>query len=201
MRAGRPAAPRRHGKQVKVSIRAPPVRAGRPAAAWLSGDWRLFQSAPRPCGRGDIASQVSSYILGRFNPRPARAGGATGSGPNDGTVFESFQSAPRPCGRGDCGPVLRLSHKGFIALFRQPANPSRPRGYSVVKERLQVSMPQAVVPRREIPVAGPALGVRGVAFITPTAHSGPTAYPHRGARSVAPPFRPGNRSAASLRPL
>src|ERR1035437_6577760 len=79
-----------------------------------------------------------------------------------------FQSAPRPRGRGDCGPALRLSHRGLLPHFRQPANPSRPKGFSVVKEQLQVSMSEAVPQRREIPVAGPSLRVRGIVLILPS---------------------------------
>src|ERR1022692_3237259 len=109
-----------------------------------------FQSAPRPCGRGDPGP--------RAQPQKVKPS----------------QSAPRPPGRGDCGPVLRLSHRGFVALFRQPANPSRAKRFSVVKEQLQISMAEAVAQRREIPVAGPSLGVRGTVLITPAARSGPT---------------------------
>jgi hypothetical protein len=68
--------------------------------------------------------------------------------------------------------------------------------FSVVKEQLQITMAEAVARQREIPVAGPLLGVRGIAlimppsinyqlpilstlhpspFIIPTAHSGPVA--------------------------
>jgi hypothetical protein len=79
-----------------------------------------------------------------------------------------FQSAPRPRGRGDCGLVFRLGRKAFLPLFRQPANPSRTKGFSVVKEQLQISMRDTVMQRREIPVAGPSLGVRGAVLILPT---------------------------------
>ena len=163
------------GQSVPVSIRAPPARAGRPIGLALSLHSRLvsIRAPPARAGRREVDGGDSEAAAVSIRAPPARAGRLCPEGKLTLQRFE-FQSAPRPRGRGDCGPVLRLSHKGFIALFRQPANPSRPRGYSVVKERLQVSMPQAVVPRREIPVAGPALGVRGVAFITPTAHSGPT---------------------------
>ena len=42
------------------------------------------------------------------------------------------------------------------------------KGFSVVKEQLQMSMPDTVMQRREILVAGPSLGVRGTVLILPT---------------------------------
>ncbi len=60
-----------------VSIRAPTVRPGRqikndPRVAWVE-----FQSAPRPCGRGDRFHGACRCIGRGFNPRPDRAAGAT----------------------------------------------------------------------------------------------------------------------------
>jgi len=59
---------------------------------------------------------------------------------------------------------------GFLPLFRQPANLSRTGGYSVIKEQSQIAMSEPVMQQREIPVAGPSLGVRGAVVIIPTAH-------------------------------
>ncbi len=64
-------------RDMKVSIRAPPTRAGRPNVTTASPSAALFQSAPRPRGRGDVKARgetISKLV---------------------------FQSAPRPRGRGD----------------------------------------------------------------------------------------------------
>lgn len=113
---------------------------------------------------------------------------------------QKTQSAPRPRGRGDCGPVWGLGRRGFVALFRQPANPSRTERSLDVKERFKVSVADAVVKRREAPVAGPPLGVRGRGLIRLTAGSGPAVCPRHGARSAARPSRPGSRTAANPPP-
>ena len=107
-----------------VSIRAPPARAGRPSRPpprracrkFQSaprprgrGDFRsatpetlscMFQSAPRPRGRGDQTQYIGRHPVGCFNPRPARAGGATRES-RRASRENGFQSAPRPRGRGD----------------------------------------------------------------------------------------------------
>ena len=132
-------------------------------------------------------------------------------------VLNRPQSAPRPRGRGDCGAVFRLSRRDFLHPFRQPANSCHTLGSLIVKERLQISLSSALTGRRELPVAGRSLGIRGIVLImppsinsqlstlnhtpviTPAAPSGPRAWPHHGARCVAPPSRPGSRSAANPR--
>ncbi len=62
-----------------VSIRAPTVRPGRPAASPADWAYAAFQSAPRPCGRGDSRAATAASSTGCFNPRPDRAAGATDS--------------------------------------------------------------------------------------------------------------------------
>src|SRR5258706_182242 len=103
-----------------------------------------FQSAPGLRGPGDLmilAHNVRDSIVS-IRARPARAGRrdralhavsisarpARAGRPIAVRVpysVETFQSAPGPRGPGDCGPAFRLSRRGFIAHFRQPANSSR----------------------------------------------------------------------------
>ena len=66
-----------------VSIRAPALRPGRPPPISYGEHHPEFQSAPRPCDRGDRRR-------GRRCPQ-----------------FRLFQSAPRPCDRGDPGERRR----------------------------------------------------------------------------------------------
>ncbi len=128
VRPGRHRRSRQHLSIGIVSIRAPTVRPGRPAALDASESVVSFQSAPRPCGRGDLSAVFTVNVNTSFNPRPDRAAGATdehGHGHGHGHGHElvsiraptvrpgrpasfrvlganqSFQSAPRPCGRGD----------------------------------------------------------------------------------------------------
>ena len=105
----------------------------------------LFQSAPRPRGRGDAARTLRSTGPESFNPRPARAGGATvvlaamGFGLRvsirapparagrrwklrDSLKAQKFQSAPRPRGRGDPGA------SGLITMPGPFQSAPRPRG-------------------------------------------------------------------------
>ena len=63
--------------QSVVSIRAPTVRPGRRTPRTTPPRTELFQSAPRPCGRGDLSSISSARRIRCFNPRPDRAAGAT----------------------------------------------------------------------------------------------------------------------------
>ncbi len=147
VRPGRPARQRAKPGRREVSIRAPTVRPGRRGFVHSVADQLgfnprpdraagatskrctppsivTFQSAPRPCGRGDGSKRVARRRKSCFNPRPDRAAGATPEcrvvdsvrcvsiraptvrpgrqsiQPVPLTVFQ-FQSAPRPCGRGD----------------------------------------------------------------------------------------------------
>ena len=112
-----------------VSIRAPALRPGRrhrrgDGVAQFSSE---FQSAPRPCDRGDGRGAGVIQSSGRFNPRPGLATGATGVRLRDRAADAvsirapalrpgrrkrklldfspgKFQSAPRPCDRGDFFP-------------------------------------------------------------------------------------------------
>src|ERR1017187_738200 len=102
---------------------------------------------------------------GCFNPHPARAGGVTGARRRVSWRDPGFNPHPARAGGVTCGLVFRLGRKAFLPLFRQPANPSCTKGFSVVKEQLQIVMPDTVMQRREIPVAEPPLGVRGTVLI------------------------------------
>ncbi len=64
----------------EVSIRAPTVRPGRQRKKHTPMRTDMFQSAPRPCGRGDRSRPSPSSSFTRFNPRPDRAAGATRNG-------------------------------------------------------------------------------------------------------------------------
>ena len=160
-----------------------------------------FQSAPRSRERGDpLLIRLHLFLIG-FNPRPALASGATLRLKRQVESLEEFQSAPRSRERGDSGPVSRLSRRHLVARFRQRTNPSRVKGFSVVKERLKISPPDTLGPQRESPVARPSVRVRGAVFIIPAVDSGPAARPHRDAQSVARHSRPGNKTAMNLHPL
>ncbi len=63
--------------RVPVSIRAPTVRPGRQHCLVAILTLIVFQSAPRPCGRGDPGRRERRTSPRRFNPRPDRAAGAT----------------------------------------------------------------------------------------------------------------------------
>jgi len=104
----------------KVPIRASPVRARRPEYRSPQSTISEFQSAPRPCGRGDVCAvhlQVRSPCVSiRASPVRARRPWANSPpspcargdqrGIAGGGRLGLFQSAPRPCGRGDADKVL-----------------------------------------------------------------------------------------------
>ena len=97
-RAGRPRQEMLAALAVQVSIRAPPARAGRPIGPASMLSEVVFQSAPRPRGRGDQFQSEPRWSHSCFNPRPARAGGATSSGGLNGRWRRSFN--PRPARAG-----------------------------------------------------------------------------------------------------
>jgi len=70
--------------------------------------------------------------------------------------------------RSDCGPPIRLSHRHFLAPFREPANNSRSHRFRFVKEQWKMPVFFGVLPGRETPVAGPSLVVRGMAITQST---------------------------------
>ena len=147
--AGRPGYVRSVQYVRSVSIRAPHTRAGRRHAA---GPQRAHEgvSIRAPRTRAGRPGMVWIY-----------------------TTLDVFQSAPRARARGDCGPPSRLSRKHFLAPFRQPANPSRTLTFRYVKERWKMPAIIVVASCREIPVAGPSLVVRGMAFIQSMVRSDP----------------------------
>ena len=55
----------------------PGLATGATTASNLVGNVTLFQSAPRPCDRGDVFLLHRGEHIGRFNPRPGLATGAT----------------------------------------------------------------------------------------------------------------------------
>ena len=92
-----------------VSIRAPALRPGRPLMTGQRLSPRTFQSAPRPCDRGDHGLTACPPCVACFNPRPGLATGATVQAVLL-LAAGGFQSAPRPCDRGDqtrkgCSPL------------------------------------------------------------------------------------------------
>ena len=136
----------------KVPIRASPVRARRPEYRSPQSTISEFQSAPRPCGRGDTVAEYFGAWLESFQsaPRPCGRGDLreTGGGDWAGTFQsaprpcgrgdllaalnsgqpDAFQSAPRPCGRGDGPAVARAAH-GYPVSIR--ASPVRARRHQV----------------------------------------------------------------------
>ena len=138
-----------------VSIRAPALRPGRLLSSTNLLFDISFQSAPRPCDRGDTADTMPMAEPMGFNPRPGLATGATtnltltvngimfqsaprpcdrgdpfGSPPH--YVNTAFQSAPRPCDRGDfnCGTT-----GGTVAVFQSAPRPCD-RGDAGIKREL-----------------------------------------------------------------
>ena len=108
-----------------VSIRASPVRARRrhPCASSTTKPW--FQSAPRPCGRGDRAygNAIVPQVAFQSAPRPC------GRGDIDGcaglVVMRMFQSAPRPCGRGDFRALERYFRERYVSIRASPVRARR----------------------------------------------------------------------------
>ncbi len=88
VRPGRPPTDETKGAPTRVSIRAPTVRPGRHRVSASVLLIPLFQSAPRPCGRGDYSNRVERVQRSGFNPRPDRAAGAT-SGKTSSTLNAS----------------------------------------------------------------------------------------------------------------
>jgi len=119
VRARRPQGADRMLSMSDVSIRASPVRARRLSQARIPAATALFQSAPRPCGRGDYRDSNHPTPPTCFNPRLARAGEATVRDLTlDGSAL--FQSAPRPCGRGD---KIDPETTGEATLFQSAPRP------------------------------------------------------------------------------
>ena len=107
-----------------VSIRASPVRARRPSGYNKRTAPVRFQSAPRPCGRGDFAQEAMRRGLGRFQSAPRPCGRGDRPATPSSTPSAMFQSAPRPCGRGDEGG---LGHGILPAGVSIRASPVRAR--------------------------------------------------------------------------
>src|ERR1041385_9156501 len=61
----------------QVSIRAPVTRPGRLAGTLTAPVVTELQSAPRSRDRGDPKAGSGQALVGRFNPRPGHATGAT----------------------------------------------------------------------------------------------------------------------------
>ena len=82
---------------------------------------QMFQSAPRPRGRGDISSAFASRSCRCFNPRPAHAGGATRACLNSEIGTQSFN--PRPAHAG--GATLPQSEAADLYEVSIRAPPTR----------------------------------------------------------------------------
>ncbi len=87
--------------QSVVSIRAPTVRPGRPGRHRCQRELVRFQSAPRPCGRGDSRPNSATRGASQFQSAPRPCGRGDTWQRYNSARSRSFQSAPRPCGRGD----------------------------------------------------------------------------------------------------
>ena len=131
-----------------VSIRAPPARAGRLADRSISArSPSLFQSAPRPRGRGDVTAgraRRSPRSLFQSAPRPRGRGDLVVGGLR--AASDEFQSAPRPRGRGDLHDRDVASAAMHVSIRAPPARAGR--------RKLMVSRRCDAVSIRAPPVRG-----------------------------------------------
>ncbi len=122
----------------KVPIRASPVRARRPEYRSPQSTISEFQSAPRPCGRGDPgqtlrrrrAREATSAALravvvwGCFNPRLARAGEATRPHQTVGVIQTCFN--PRLARAGEAtGHIHTLPPVQQVSIRASPVRARR----------------------------------------------------------------------------
>ncbi len=117
------------------------MRPGRPNWMGSTGISRSFQSAPRPCGRGDACILCSATIAACFNPRPDRAAGATSRSRTSRRKRGSFN--PRP-DRAAGATFLVRSACGFAAGFNP--RPDRAAGATRVT-RFEPHPPPSFNPR------------------------------------------------------